>query len=210
MRLKYLCTSFSTVLTQATLNSDGRYKVYGASGPVDYLNEYEVAVPYLGIVKDGANVGRVQKYDSYTSLLGTLAYVIPNEQANIDWFKSVIQSLNLGNAIDKTTIPHIYFSEYGNCEVRHVSLDEQQRIAAFLDDKCARIDSVVAKTRASIEEYRKLKQSVITRAVTKGIRPNRPTKDSSIEWIGDIPADWIVGRLKNLLKAIFPFMVQAV
>ena len=76
-------------------------------------------------------------------------------------------------------------------------LDEQQRIANFLDGECARIDSVVAKTRASVEEYKKLKQSLITRAVTKGIRPNRPTKDSGVEWIGDIPADWEIHQLKN-------------
>ena len=76
-------------------------------------------------------------------------------------------------------------------------LDEQQRIAAFLDGECARIDSVVEKTRASIEEYRKLKQAIITRAVTKGIRPNRPTKDSGIDWLGDIPADWELSKIKH-------------
>ena len=67
---------------------------------------------------------------------------------------------------------------------------EQQRIAAYLDEQCGEIDKVLAKTRESIEEYKKLKQSVITEAVTKGIRPDRPMKDSGIEWIGDIPAEW--------------------
>ena len=77
-------------------------------------------------------------------------------------------------------------------------LDEQQRIATFLDDKCARIDSVIEKTRASIEEYKKLKQAVITRAVTKGIRPNRTFKHSGVEWIGDIPDGWEVVKLKYI------------
>ena len=77
-------------------------------------------------------------------------------------------------------------------------LDEQQRIATFLDGECARIDSVIEKTRASIEEYKKLKQAVITRAVTKGIRPARTFKDSGIDWLGEIPTDWNVGRIKNL------------
>ena len=78
-------------------------------------------------------------------------------------------------------------------------LDEQQRIATFLDDKCARIDSVIEKTRASVEEYKKLKQAIITRAVTKGIRPNRTLKHSGIEWLGDIPADWELVRFCNVL-----------
>lgn len=87
-----------------------------------------------------------------------------------------------------------------NFKILQPSLDEQQRIAAFLDGKCARIDSVVEKTRASIEEYRKLKQAIITRAVTKGIRPNRATKDSGIDWIGQIPADWKVCKLKHSIE----------
>ena len=75
---------------------------------------------------------------------------------------------------------------------------EQERIAAFLDAECAEIDAVLEKTRASIEEYKKLKQAVITQAVTKGIRGDRPMKDSGIEWIGEIPAEWDVVRIKNL------------
>ena len=71
-------------------------------------------------------------------------------------------------------------------------LSEQQRIADFLDRKCADIDNVLVKTKASIEEYKKLKQSVITKAVTKGIRGERPMKDSGIEWIGEIPEEWTV------------------
>lgn len=72
---------------------------------------------------------------------------------------------------------------------------EQERIAAFLDAECAEIDAVLEKTRASIEEYKKLKQAVITQAVTKGVRGDRPMKDSGIEWIGDIPAEWDVLNL---------------
>ncbi len=72
---------------------------------------------------------------------------------------------------------------------------EQERIAAFLDAECAEIDAVLEKTRASIEEYKKLKQAVITQAVTKGIRGDRPMKDSGIEWIGEIPAEWDVLNL---------------
>ena len=70
------------------------------------------------------------------------------------------------------------------------SVPEQRRIVSFLDVECERIDAVIAQTRASIEEYKKLRQAVITQAVTKGIRPNRLMKDSGIEWVGEIPIDW--------------------
>lgn len=80
-------------------------------------------------------------------------------------------------------------------------LDEQKRIADFLDRKSAEIDTVIKKTEESIEEYKKLKQSIITEAVTKGIRPGRKMKPSGIEWIGEICSDFNVYRLKHLLKS---------
>ena len=73
---------------------------------------------------------------------------------------------------------------------------EQQRIADYLDKMCAEIDTVLEKTRASIEEYKELKQAVITQAVTKGVRGDRPMKDSGIEWIGEIPAEWTASKIK--------------
>ena len=93
------------------------------------------------------------------------------------------------NAKELLNIPHPFPSIY-----------EQKRIVTFLDAQCAEIDTVLEKTHASIEEYKKLKQAVITQAVTKGIRGDRPMKDSGIEWIGDIPAEWDVIRVKQLLK----------
>lgn len=75
---------------------------------------------------------------------------------------------------------------------------EQERIAAFLDAECAEIDTVLEKTRASIEEYKKLKQAIITQAVTKGIRGDRPMKDSGSVWFEEIPCNWVMKRIKYL------------
>ena len=80
------------------------------------------------------------------------------------------------------------------------SIPEQQAIADFLDSQCVHIDSVIEKTRAAIEEYKKLKQAVITQAVTKGIRPNRKMKDSGIEWIGEIPINWKLIPFRHVLN----------
>ena len=75
---------------------------------------------------------------------------------------------------------------------------EQERIAAFLDAECAEIDAVLEKTRASIEEYKKLKQAVITQVVTKGVRGDRPMKDSGSVWFEEIPCNWGMKRIKYL------------
>ena len=79
---------------------------------------------------------------------------------------------------------------------------EQQGITSYLDTKCTEIDKVVEQTRATIEEYKKLKQAIITEAVTKGVRGPRPMKPSGVEWIGDIPEEWSkdkIGRVCNLI-----------
>lgn len=93
---------------------------------------------------------------------------------------------------------NIQYVDFANSQIPVPPLAEQERIAAFLDAECAEIDAVLEKTRASIEEYKKLKQAVITQAVTKGVRGDRPMKDSGIEWIGDIPAEWEIKRIKNI------------
>lgn len=92
---------------------------------------------------------------------------------------------------------NIQYVDFANSQIPVPPLAEQERIAAFLDAECAEIDAVLEKTRASIEEYKKLKQAVITQAVTKGIRGDRPMKDSGIEWIGDIPAEWRKTQLRH-------------
>ena len=77
---------------------------------------------------------------------------------------------------------------------------EQERIVNLLDRKCEEIDSVIAKTEKTIEEYKALKQSIITEAVTKGIRPNRPMKDSGNKWFGMIPINWEMKRIKYVFR----------
>ena len=92
---------------------------------------------------------------------------------------------------------NIQYVDFANSQIPVPPLAKQEHIAAFLDAECAEIDAVLEKTRASIEEYKKLKQAVITQAVTKGIRGDMPMKDSGIEWIGDIPAEWRKTQLRH-------------
>lgn len=79
---------------------------------------------------------------------------------------------------------------------------EQSAIAAYLDTQCAKIDEIIAQAKASIEDYKQWKASIIYEAVTKGLDPNVEMKDSGIEWIGRMPSDWAIIRVKNLLAEI--------
>ena len=79
-------------------------------------------------------------------------------------------------------------------------LDQQKKIADFLDAKCSELQTAIDNTKQTIEEYKKLKQAVITKAVTKGLEPNRKMKDSDIEWIGEIPEAWETANPKSLFS----------
>lgn len=110
--------------------------------------------------------------------------------------------------ISPTFIDHVTKSTYGtkmpraNTDfIKNICVPvppriEQDRIALYLDASSAKIDSLISETRSSIEEYKKLKQAVITQAVTKGVRGEREMKDSGIEWVSYIPVDWNTIKLK--------------
>lgn len=76
--------------------------------------------------------------------------------------------------------------------------ETQSAIAAYLDTQCAKIDEIIAQAKASIEDYKQWKASIIYEAVTKGLDPDVEMKDSGIEWIGKIPVHWAISRIKNI------------
>lgn len=105
---------------------------------------------------------------------------------------------NMGAGIRKT----LGYKEFKNQPLLLPSKKEQNKISAYLDSKCSHIDIMLSKIRSSIEEYKKLKQAVITQAVTKGVRGEREMKDSGVEWIGEIPKKWNRCKLNSICAFI--------
>ncbi|MBQ9370554.1 MAG: restriction endonuclease subunit S [Thermoguttaceae bacterium] len=145
-------------------------------------------------------------YSPYTGIVSP-AYIIlrPNEntesQYGAYYFLSMWQREVFNHIGDDGVRSSLNASDLLNISYLQIPLPEQRRIASFLDAKCALIDAAIDKTRASIEEYKKLKQAIITEAVTKGVRgKKRRMKDSGIEWIGEIPEEWETHLLKHSLK----------
>ena len=88
------------------------------------------------------------------------------------------------------------YSEMKNIIISSPTLKEQQQIANFLDKATAKIDTLIEKQTKQIELLKEKRQAVISHAVTKGINPNVPMKDSGVEWLGEIPEHWEVSKLK--------------
>ena len=92
------------------------------------------------------------------------------------------------------------YRELKNQKLIYPPLPEQQKIADFLDKVCGEVDEMVTLLETMIEELKAYKQSVITEAVTKGLNPNVPMRNSGIDWIGNIPKHWQMKRLKFMCE----------
>lgn len=98
------------------------------------------------------------------------------------------------------TLPHLNSGSICNTQIVLPPLAEQEAIAAWLDEKCDEIDAAIAKVDREIELIDELKQSEISRVVTRGLNPDVPLRPSGIDWIGDIPKHWIICKVKHLVK----------
>lgn len=116
---------------------------------------------------------------------------------NTDEFLKYILLLSAGSAQ-----PNISTENINNYYISLPNDIEQQRIVDFLDEKVAKIDSVIEKTKATIEDYKKYKQSIITETVTKGLNPNVEMKDSGIDWLGEITKDFVICKIKNVTSLV--------
>ena len=96
-------------------------------------------------------------------------------------------------------MPRANWDFIGNALLAMPSRDEQAAIASYLDTQCAKIDEIIAQAKASIEDYKQWKVSIIYEAVTKGLDPNVEMKDSGIEWVGEVPSRWEISRVKNVV-----------
>ena len=105
---------------------------------------------------------------------------------------------NMGGGVRKI----LNFTRLKSQKVCFPTITEQQAIADYLEDRCSKLDEIIAEAEKSIEEYKELKQAVIFEAVTKGLDKNAPMRESGIEWIREIPSTWNVIRIKYLLDEI--------
>lgn len=148
------------------------------------------------------------EYSPYSGSISS-AYVmlIPNKNCVYSpFYKWLLKSSEYIRALQSTSNmvrdgQAMRYSNFAQVRLIVLPMEEQRRIANYLDSKCAEIDKVVEQTRATIEKYKKLKQAIITDAVTKGVRGPRPMKPSGVEWIGDIPVGWYTSKAGRFIAS---------
>ena len=148
----------------------------------------------------------ISAYDGSVSLINTI--LCPRDEMNPEYYDWLFHSTMFSDEFYKWghgIVDDLWTTNWQDMKrisIPEPTLEEQARIAKYLTKVCAEIDSVIAKTKATIEEYTKLKQSIVVDAITKGIRGDRLMKDSGIEWIGEIPADWNIKVAFQMFKQV--------
>ena len=122
--------------------------------------------------------------------------IVPFERNSGMFLYYILTCVNMGWFDNAGTIPCMNNRKFLNSKVPFPSLDEQQRIADFLDRECGKIDVLKADIQAQIDTLEQYKRSVITEAVTHGLNPSAPMKDSGVPWVGNIPKHWNCCSLK--------------
>lgn len=130
-----------------------------------------------------------------------LCAITPNEiDDKFLWFSIEIMNQGFKFISKGSTYDSVTTDDVRNALILCPRKDEQMRIGTYLEEKVSQIDSIIEKTKQSIKEYKKYKQSLITEVVTKGLDTNVKMKDSGVEWVGEIPEHWKVKSLKHVLK----------
>lgn len=156
-----VCKKASSNIAQKDLQDKmGVYPIYGASGLIKQVDFYQQDKEYIAVVKDGAGIGRTMLLPAYSSVIGTMQYLLPKEGIPIDikYLFYAVEHMNLAKYFSGATIPHIYFKDYQKEPINIPDIDTQRKISRIFD----KIDALVTSRK---EQRTKLDQIVMSRFI---------------------------------------------
>jgi type I restriction enzyme S subunit len=206
VQLKFLSENHDSkripVKAEDRARMQGGYPYYGATGIIDYVNDYLFDGEYLLIGEDGAPFFLPEDVAFIANgkfWVNNHAHILkPKNGSIIRFLKHVLNSVDYKEYITGSTRDKLTQSELSRIILPVPSLPEQLAIANFLDRKTAQIDTLIEKKQRQIELLQKHRTALINQAVTKGLNPDAPMKDSGIEWLGEVPAHWRIARIKHI------------
>lgn len=181
-----VCKKASSNIAQKDLQDKiGAYPIYGASGLIKQVDFYQQDKEYIAVVKDGAGIGRTMLLPAYSSVIGTMQYLLPKEGIPIDikYLFYAVEHMNLAKYFSGATIPHIYFKDYQKEPINIPDIDTQRKISRIFD----KIDALIISRK---EQRTRLDQIV---------------KSRFIEMFGVYPANpmgWEIGTIRDIVTEV--------
>lgn len=200
LRMRFLCDMITGDKDTINKVDDGEYPFYVRSPQIERINSYSFDGEAVLMAGDGVGAGKVvhyangkfdfhQRVYNFHNFKGIKGIFLFHYLKTL--FKYKIEEGGAKNTVDSVRQP--WLKDFPICVP---SLPEQEAIATWLDEKCSEIDAAIAKVDREIELIYELKQSEISRVVTRGLNPDVPLKQSGIDWIGEVPEHWEISKLK--------------
>ena len=223
----------SEIQTGSTPDKKFQAEYYSQDGGIPWIKAENLGTPYPiletkeYLTSNGCSVGRVfpanTVYVCCIASIGKVGYSTIqcscNQQINGILFDNKYINYKYGYYLSISQEEEYVLRASGNVlkilntqQQSYIScviptLNEQQLIANYLDDRCSKIDAIIAEAKASIEEYQELKQAVIYEAVTKGLDKTVEMKDSGVEWVEKIPNNWHIVKITRILDKEHPYAI---
>lgn len=199
-KLKDICEKGSSNIKQSDLKDlAGDYPIFGASGYIQNVDFYQRNRDYIGIIKDGSGVGRTMLLPAFSSVIGTLQYILPKEGNDIKFINYALQNIDFSKSVQGAAIPHIYFKDYGETEILVPPLSEQKRIVKFLDEEFSKIDTLKTNAETNLKNAKELFETTLEKELNPLSRHSERSEESS----ADLPSGWEWVALNNVCKKIF-------
>ena len=205
-KLKYICRMQSgnnlTSLEISSENDGGKiFPVYGGNGQRGYYSDFTNEGNYCLVGRQGALAGNVHFVSGKFWATDHAIVVYEHTHTYSKYLCYLLKAMNLNQyAFETSAQPGLSVEKILQLEMIHCPKGEQTQIADFLDKKVAQLDEVKSLLEEQIKTLEDYRRSLIYETVTKGLDKTVPLKDSGVEWIGQIPEGWEVGRLKDFVK----------
>ena len=202
-RLKHVAKLRSgEAITIDAIEEEGAYPVFGGNGLRGYTDRYTNEGTYVLIGRQGALCGNVNYAQGKFWASEHAVVCHPVTDAEPIWLGELLRSMNLGQYSQSAAQPGLAVERIESLLIPVPPLPEQRAIAAFLDERMARIDALVARKRRLVQLLKEKRQALITRAVTRGLDPKVKMKESGVPWLGEVPEGWEVVPLRHIAESI--------
>lgn len=197
-RVKYISRFIYGDSLAENNRESGDVPVYGSNGQVGTHNTANTKGPCLVIGRKGS-FGKITYSDAPCFAIDTTFLIdASTTKANIRWLYYALSCLKLDDLSRDSAVPGLNREIAHNQFLQSLALAEQLTIATFLDRETTKIDTLIAKKQRLIELLQEKRTALINQAVTRGRDPDAMMKDSGVAWLGDVPEQWEVKRLKDI------------
>jgi len=193
-KLKHIAKIYSGTDTK----KDGEFPIYGANGIIGYCERpsFKKEKVIIGRVGSSGEINLAKERYGVSDN----ALIVDNDdrKSNTKFLFYILNCVDFSDDISFNAQPLITATKVKEKIIQYPSIQEQTAIANFLDKKTAQIDALIEKDKKLIALLKEKRTALINHAITKGLDPNAKMKDSGIEWIGEIPKEWEVRKLKYI------------